>query len=69
MPFTTIMLVTGEQLEVAGSLAGVERALLDAARSTAGSLAWLETGDGSERIGVNPAHVVTVTPGAAEPTD
>jgi hypothetical protein len=63
MPSTKLVLVTSEQLEVAGPLEEIQRALQDAARSTAGSLAWLETVDGAERVGVNPAHVVTVRPG------
>jgi hypothetical protein len=63
MPSTKLMLVTSELIEVTGSLEEIERRLLDAARSTAGSLAWLETTDGAERVGVNPAHVVTVRPG------
>ena len=65
MPSTKLVLVTGEQLEVSGTLEEVTRGLLDAARSTAGSLAWLKTASSDERVGVNPAHVVTVRGGDA----
>jgi hypothetical protein len=56
------MLVTGEQLEVEGSLEDVTKAIENATRSSAGALAWFtETGSG-EGLALNPAHVVTVRP-------
>jgi hypothetical protein len=56
------MLATGETLEVTGPLDRISKELENAARSSAGTLAWLETADG-ERFGVNPVHVVWIRPG------
>ncbi len=63
MPSTKLVLLTGEQLEVRGPVEEIQRSLQDAARSTAGSLAWLHVTASDERVGVNPAHVVTVRAG------
>ena len=63
MSSTKLVLVTGEQLEVAGPLEQIERGLQDAARSSSGTLAWLKEAGSSEPVGVNPAHVVIVRPG------
>ena len=38
----------------------VERMILDAARGSIMQLAWLVEIDSAERIGFNPAHVVTL---------
>jgi hypothetical protein len=56
------MLATGETLEVAGPLDRISKQLENAARSSAGTLAWLEEPDG-EGFGVNPSHVVWVRRG------
>jgi hypothetical protein len=56
------MLATGETLEVTGSVDRISKELENAARSSAGTLAWFEAIDG-ERFGVNPAHVVWMRPG------
>jgi hypothetical protein len=55
-----IELATGTSLAVEGALAHVETALSDAARSAQGRLAWFDLTEGGGRVGVNPAHVVTV---------
>jgi len=61
MPTTKLLLITGEQLEIEGSIDDVAKALENAARSSTGTLAWLN--DTAGRLGVNPAHVVTVRSG------
>jgi hypothetical protein len=60
-PATIVLLSTGDRLEVAGAAEEVGRILQDAVRSSPGTLAWLQAADGDEAVGVNPAHVVTVT--------
>ena len=60
MASTTISLVTGEILEVGGSLEDVAKQLENATRSGTGTFAWLEGAASGERIGVKPAHVVVV---------
>jgi len=63
---TRILLATGDQLEVDASVDEVVKALENAARSSAGTLARLTlTGTGSgEPIALNAAHVVLVRPSA-----
>jgi hypothetical protein len=63
MPTTKLLLVTGEQIEVEGSMDDVAKRLENAARSSAGTLAWLREAATQEPLGVNPARVVTVRPG------
>jgi len=60
---TTLLLATGEALEVSGGLDEVAKQLENAARSSAGSLAWFELAADGERFGVNPGHVVTIRRG------
>jgi hypothetical protein len=60
-----LLLSAGITLEVAGPPADVEKALQDAVRSSQGTLAWLQNAHSGEAVAVNPAHVVTLTPGAA----
>jgi hypothetical protein len=60
---TTLLLATGEALELRGELDEVAKALENAARSSAGTLAWFEQARDGERFGVNPGHVVTIRPG------
>jgi len=64
VPTTELLVVTGERVEVEGSIDEVERKLEDAARSTSGAVAWLSDATTGESLGVNPAHVVTLRPGA-----
>ncbi|MEA2418898.1 MAG: hypothetical protein QOE60_1104 [Thermoleophilaceae bacterium] len=54
------MLSTGEAIEVAGELDEVAKQLENAARSSAGTLAWFELTSDNERFGVNPGQVVTI---------
>ena len=58
---TRLLLSTGDRLVVEGSPADVERALHDAARSSPGTLARLTAADSGAPVGVNPAHVVTLS--------
>jgi hypothetical protein len=60
---TTLLLTTGEALEIDGELEQVSKALENAARSSAGTLAWLVEAPEGERFGVNPSHVVWVRRG------
>jgi hypothetical protein len=61
-PSTRLLLSTGDRLEVEGSVQDVEKPLQNAARSSPGTLAWLKEADSGESVGVNPAHVVAVSP-------
>ncbi len=63
MATTALLLTTGEALEVEGPLDQVSKLMENAARSSAGTLAWLEDAADGERFGVNPAHVVWIRPG------
>ena len=60
---TTLLLSTGEALEVSGELDEIAKRLENAARSSAGTLAWFELAGDAERFGVNPGHVVTIRHG------
>ncbi len=60
---TAVTLASGETLEVAGPLDRISKELENAARSSAGTLAWLEEASRGERLGVNPSHVVLVRRG------
>jgi hypothetical protein len=60
MDSSTLLLVTGEQLEVDGRAEETAKLLENAARSSAGTLAWLTDTATGEVLGVNPLHVVTV---------
>jgi hypothetical protein len=55
-----LLLATGETLEVKGPLDEVAKQFENAARSSAGTLAWFVEAGGDERLGVNPAHVVSI---------
>lgn len=55
-----LQLVTGETVTAVEALEEVEKALSDAARSGQSRLAWLTEAGTGRRIGVNPAHVVTL---------
>lgn len=57
---TTLLLATGETLEVGGSLDEVAKRLENATRSGAGTFAWVDEAASGERVGVRPAHVVLI---------
>ena len=57
---THILLATGDQLELDAPLDEVVKALENAARSSAGTLARLTLVDGEEPVAVNATHVVMV---------
>ena len=63
METTTLLLATGDALDIAGSPERVAKMLEDATRSSAGTLAWLESASDEERFGVNPAQVVWIRRG------
>jgi hypothetical protein len=48
---------------VSGELDDVAKQLENAARSSAGTLAWFDLAPDGERFGVNPGHVVTIRRG------
>ncbi len=56
-------LVTGERYSVQGTLEEVEAAIIAASRGSIMQFAWL-TEQSGERIGVNPATVVSLRAGA-----
>ena len=58
MAGTRLLLVTGEALEVDGSVENVAKQLEDATRSSAGALAWFTESATGETVALNPAHVV-----------
>lgn len=60
---TLILLATGEQLEVDASFDEVVKALENAARSSAGTLARLAQTSTGEPVAINAAQVVLVRPG------
>jgi hypothetical protein len=62
---TVILLATGDQVEVEGSVDEVVKELENAARSSAGTLARLARSGGGEVFALNAAHVVLV--GGADP--
>ena len=62
MPTTELLLVTGEKIEVAGALEDVAKELENAARSSAGALAWFDQG-ANDRLAVNPVHVALIRRG------
>ena len=49
---------------VKGDLDEVAKQLENAARSSAGTLAWFELAADAERFGVSPGHVVTIRQGS-----
>ncbi len=63
MATTKLLLTTGEQLEVDTSIDDVVKALENAARSSAGTLARLKEAESGEPLAVNATQVVTVRPG------
>lgn len=57
-----LLLSTGDQLEVQGSLDEVIKELEDAARSSAGTLARLTQAETGELVAINAAQVVSIRP-------
>jgi len=66
MGSSTLLLVTGEQVEVEGRVEETAKLLENAARSSAGTLAWLTDSATGETLGINPLQVVTVRPAPGE---
>ena len=64
MPSTMILLVTGDGLEVDGTLEDVQKQLQDAVRSSPGTLARLKEEGSGDPVALNPAHVLTLRPGS-----
>jgi hypothetical protein len=62
MATTRLLLSTGDQLEVQGSLDEVIKELEDAARSSAGTLARLTQAETGELVAINAAQVVSIRP-------
>jgi hypothetical protein len=60
---TTLLFATGGTLEVTASVEQVAKQLENAARSSAGTLAWFDEASAGEPLGVNPAHVVWIRAG------
>jgi hypothetical protein len=60
---TTLVFANGRTLDVAASLEQVAKQLEDAARSSAGTLAWFDEAAAGDRLGVNPIHVVSIRRG------
>lgn len=63
MDTAVITLVTGERYQIVGSLEEVEAAIIAASRGSIMQFAWL-TEPGGEKLGVNPASVVSLRVGA-----
>jgi hypothetical protein len=64
MPTTKLLLATGDELDVEGSLEEVVKVLEDAARSSAGTLARLTQAEAGEPVAVNATQIVAVRPGS-----
>jgi hypothetical protein len=64
MPTTKLLLATGDELDVDGSLEEVAKALENAARSSAGTLARLTQAETGEPVAVNTTQIVAVRPGS-----
>ena len=62
---TSILLSTGDRIDVDGSPQDVAKALENAARSSHGTLAWLTDTVTGEQLGVSAAQVVSVAEGSA----
>ena len=60
---TILVFATGATLEVTAPLDEVAKELENAARSSAGTLAWFDEAAGGERLGVNPAQVLWIRAG------
>lgn len=68
MSVTELTLVGGERLRVQGDPKDIEAAILSAARGSIMEFAWMTEADSTQRVGVNPDHVLllrAVEPGSA----
>ncbi len=63
MATTKLLLATGDQLEVEGSIDEVIKELENAARSSSGTLARLTLSETGEPLAINGAHVVVIRAG------
>lgn len=63
MADTTLLLATGQTLELSGAPEEVANQLENAARSSAGTMAWFVETSTGQRLGVNPGQVVSVRGG------
>ncbi len=59
-PTTEITLTGGVRHSIEGDASDVERVILAAARGSIMELAWLTDAETGERVGVNPAFVVSL---------
>ena len=57
-----IRLLNGNAVQLAEPVEDTERRLSDAARSGQSRLAWLTEAGSGDRVGINPAHVVSLRP-------
>jgi hypothetical protein len=65
MAAVEIRLVNGDVFAVDGAIQEIEKALSDAARSGQSRLAWFKHLPTDEAVGINPAHVSSVSPSDA----
>jgi hypothetical protein len=63
MATTKLLLTTGDQIEIEGTVDEAIKALENAARSSHGTLARLTESATGEPVALNAAQVVTVRPG------
>lgn len=64
MATTRVLLSTGDQLEVEGSLDEVIKELENSARSSSGTLARLTVAETGESLAINGTHVVAIRVGS-----
>jgi hypothetical protein len=63
MATTTLMLATGDQIDVDAPFDAVVKELENASRSSAGTLARFTQSETGETVAISTAHVVMVRPG------
>jgi hypothetical protein len=64
MAITSILLSTGDRIDVEGTTEAVAKELENASRSSTGTLAWLTDSVTGEPVGVSATQVVTVAEGS-----
>jgi hypothetical protein len=57
-PITEITVLGGDRYRVAGNASEVEAIIVDAARGSLMSFAWLVEAGTGERVALNPEHIV-----------
>ena len=62
-----LTLLTGERYEVQGSLEEVEATIIAASRGSIMQLAWLTERASGAAVGINPACIVSLRAGTADP--